>query len=56
MTIEEDLRELAAQLVDLPDEDVALKCEHMIRNYDPCISCSVHFLKFTRSWNGNRKA
>ena len=48
-TIEEDLWELARQVIDLPDEQAALRCEHMIRNYDPCISCSVHFLKFTRA-------
>jgi coenzyme F420-reducing hydrogenase alpha subunit len=47
-TIEQDLRELAAQLADVPDEDAALRCEHLIRNYDPCISCSVHFLRFMR--------
>jgi sulfhydrogenase subunit alpha len=50
ISIEEDLQELAAGLVDLPDEEAALKCEHLIRNYDPCISCSVHFLKFSRTW------
>ena len=33
---------------DLPDEQAALRCEHLIRNYDPCISCSVHFLKLDR--------
>jgi coenzyme F420-reducing hydrogenase alpha subunit len=47
-TIEEDLRQLAPRIVELPDENAALQCEHLIRNYDPCISCSVHFLKFTR--------
>lgn len=49
MTIEEDLRALAERLVDATDADAAQQCEHLIRNYDPCISCSVHFLKFTRS-------
>lgn len=49
-TIEDDLRQFAPQVVDLPDEDAALRCEHLIRNYDPCISCSVHFLKLTRTW------
>ncbi|MCC7407365.1 MAG: Ni/Fe hydrogenase subunit alpha [Phycisphaeraceae bacterium] len=49
ITIEEDLRDLAAQIVGLSDEDAALRCEHLIRNYDPCISCSVHFLKFKRT-------
>ena len=48
-TIEDDLAALAPQLIDLPDEQAALRCEHMIRNYDPCISCSVHFLRFTRN-------
>ena len=26
------------------DTSLALFCEQRIRNYDPCISCSVHFL------------
>ena len=47
-TIEDDLAALAPQLIDLPDEQAALRCEHMIRNYDPCISCSVHFLRLRR--------
>jgi coenzyme F420-reducing hydrogenase alpha subunit len=51
-TIEADLRELAPQIVDVPDEDATLRCEHLIRNYDPCISCSVHFLKLSRSQVG----
>ena len=51
-TIEADLRALAPQVVELPDEDAALRCEHLIRNYDPCISCSVHFLKFSRTQAG----
>lgn len=52
LTIESDLRELASALVDMTDEEAALRCEHLIRNYDPCISCSVHFLKFKRTWRG----
>ena len=47
-TIEADLKELAPHLSDLPDEEASLRCEHLIRNYDPCISCSVHFLRFSR--------
>ncbi len=50
MTIEEDLRELVAQLADLDDEKLCLRSEHLIRNYDPCISCSVHFLNLKREW------
>ena len=50
MCIEQDLYEMAKQVADLDDEAAALRCEHLIRNYDPCISCSVHFLKFERTW------
>ena len=48
--IEEDLIEYAPSLNDLSDEVAGLRCEHLIRNYDPCISCSVHFLKLTRTF------
>jgi coenzyme F420-reducing hydrogenase alpha subunit len=48
-TIEQDLWQMAEQVAALDDEQAALKCEHLIRNYDPCISCSVHFLKFSRT-------
>jgi coenzyme F420-reducing hydrogenase alpha subunit len=50
LTIEQDLVEMGAQVAEMSDEDAALRCEHLIRNYDPCISCSVHFLTFSRSW------
>jgi coenzyme F420-reducing hydrogenase alpha subunit len=50
MTIEQDLWQLAAQVSDLTDEQASLRCEHLIRNYDPCISCSVHFLNLNRRW------
>jgi coenzyme F420-reducing hydrogenase alpha subunit len=49
-TIEQDLWSFAEQVANLADDDAALRCEHLIRNYDPCISCSVHFLKFHRRW------
>lgn len=42
--IEEDLRLFMPRLLDLPDNDVALACERVIRCYDPCISCATHFL------------
>lgn len=48
--IELDLRALAETITSLDDEAACLRCEHLIRNYDPCISCSVHFLKFHRRW------
>jgi coenzyme F420-reducing hydrogenase alpha subunit len=44
-TIEEDLRGVVERSLELPDEELALRCEQTIRNYDPCISCATHFLK-----------
>jgi coenzyme F420-reducing hydrogenase alpha subunit len=46
--IEEDLGLLAAHVVDFSDEEATRRCEHLVRNYDPCISCSTHFLKLRR--------
>jgi sulfhydrogenase subunit alpha len=43
--VEEDLREFVAPRVELSDERLKWECEQAIRNYDPCISCSTHFLK-----------
>jgi sulfhydrogenase subunit alpha len=43
-TIEEDLRGVVERSIDLPDDELALRCEQTIRNYDPCISCATHFL------------
>jgi len=45
--IEEDLRAVVERSVDLSDEDLTLRCEQAIRNHDPCISCSTHFLELT---------
>ena len=45
LSIEEDLREVATRSLDLPDDALRDRCEQAIRNYDPCISCSCHFLK-----------
>jgi sulfhydrogenase subunit alpha len=47
LVIEDDLREVVQQHLDLPDEQLALRCEQAIRNHDPCISCATHFLKLT---------
>ena len=43
--IEADLWKFTEEYVDLNDEDLQWKCEQAVRNYDPCISCSCHFLK-----------
>jgi coenzyme F420-reducing hydrogenase alpha subunit len=44
-TIERDLGHFIPPRVALPKEKLTWQCEQAIRNYDPCISCAVHFLK-----------
>jgi sulfhydrogenase subunit alpha len=42
--IEADLFGVTAANLHLSDADLTALCERTIRNYDPCISCSAHFL------------
>jgi sulfhydrogenase subunit alpha len=44
-TIENDLRQFVSKNLALPEEELRWRCEQVVRNYDPCISCSTHFLK-----------
>jgi len=44
-TIEKDLWNFVPTVLDLPKDELTLRCEQAIRNYDPCISCATHFLK-----------
>jgi coenzyme F420-reducing hydrogenase alpha subunit len=43
--MQNDLKAYAETLLDRPEEEIRLQCEMLIRNYDPCFSCSAHFLK-----------
>ncbi len=43
--LEEDLRGVVDQGLELPDDALSHRLEQSIRNYDPCISCATHFLK-----------
>jgi len=43
--IEEDLIRFAPAVLDLPENEAAWRCEQVVRNYDPCISCATHSLK-----------
>jgi coenzyme F420-reducing hydrogenase alpha subunit len=43
--IEEDLERFVQANLGLDDEELTLRCEQTIRNYDPCISCATHFLR-----------
>jgi sulfhydrogenase subunit alpha len=45
--IEEDLVDFVQANLDLDDEQLQWRCEQAIRNYDPCISCSTHYLDLT---------
>ncbi len=43
--IEQDLFSFVSANHRLADDELRLRCEQAIRNYDPCISCATHFLK-----------
>jgi sulfhydrogenase subunit alpha len=43
--IESDVDHFVRQNIALPDDKLTWLCEQAIRNYDPCISCSCHFLR-----------
>jgi coenzyme F420-reducing hydrogenase alpha subunit len=43
--IEADIRRFVETHLSLSGEQLTLRCEQVIRNYDPCISCATHFLK-----------
>jgi len=43
--MEADMRALVPQILDQPQAKITHTMEMLIRAYDPCISCSTHFLK-----------
>lgn len=45
--IENDVLGVVQANMDMADADLQWRCEQTIRNYDPCISCSTHFLNLT---------
>lgn len=47
--IEEDLKYYLPKVLDQDDAEATRRCEHLIRTYDPCISCATHFLTIERS-------
>ena len=42
--IERDMNAIVTSIIDKSEDEIRLACEMMIRAYDPCISCSTHFL------------
>lgn len=43
--IQLDMEALVPQIINKPQAEVELTLEMLVRAYDPCISCSTHFLK-----------
>ena len=43
--MEDDLWAFVPDVLTLPVEEATLRCEQLVRSYDPCISCATHFLK-----------
>ncbi len=43
--MEDDLKGILPGVLEHPEAEIAQVCEKLIRSYDPCISCSTHFLK-----------
>jgi coenzyme F420-reducing hydrogenase alpha subunit len=43
--MEDDLWAFVPDVLDLPLEEATWRCEQLVRNYDPCISCATHFLR-----------
>jgi len=44
-TIESDLKHFVSKNLRLSQTKLTWQCEQAVRNYDPCISCSTHFLR-----------
>jgi coenzyme F420-reducing hydrogenase alpha subunit len=42
LSLEENLKRLVKEHIEEPEEELTLKCEMLVRAYDPCFSCSVH--------------
>jgi len=47
LNIEKDMESFVPDILNLPKEEIRLKLEMLVRAYDPCISCSTHFLEVT---------
>jgi len=43
--IQKDMEVLVPSIIDQPQEKITHMLEMLVRAYDPCISCSTHFLK-----------
>ncbi|MDH4227901.1 MAG: Ni/Fe hydrogenase subunit alpha [Deltaproteobacteria bacterium] len=51
--IERDIEAIVPSIIKEPQEKIALTLEMLVRAYDPCISCSTHFLDVKLIGGGN---
>ena len=52
--LEADLRAFLPGVLAADDAEVTLRCEQLVRGYDPCISCATHFLNVSLDRGGDR--
>jgi len=45
LNMQEDIRKFVPTTLDKTKEEIVLEIEKLIRSYDPCFSCSAHFLE-----------
>ncbi len=45
LNMQEDIRAFVPRLLNKKKEEIVLEIEKLIRSYDPCFSCSAHFLE-----------
>lgn len=45
LNMQEDIRDFVPSVLHLSKEKIILEVEKLIRSYDPCFSCSAHFLE-----------
>ena len=43
--IQKDMEALVPKIINQTEDEIRLKLEMLVRAYDPCVSCSTHFLK-----------
>jgi len=44
-SMQEDIKELVPMIINKKKKDIIMDIEKLIRSYDPCFSCSAHFLE-----------
>jgi sulfhydrogenase subunit alpha len=45
--IQYDMEKLVPEIINRPEKEIELTLEMLVRAYDPCISCSTHYLDIT---------